>query len=155
MRIRTSRTLSFRIPGRLCPHSILFLPRAFIHLAIFFLQQRIPYIHTYIESERCRFLHPGASCIKLCNEHGRTFKSFPHLRVFVCEQRSGGRGLGLEWRSRVGGLGDPRPDVERCFQPSVDSRHLSTAVPQAIFDPASSCYLLSNFKLEQTITVSH
>lgn len=60
-----------------------------------------------------------------------------------------------EIRSGVGGSGDPRPDVDCCFQHSEAVRHLDTAVPNAIFYLVSSCCLLSNFKLDQTITISH
>lgn len=70
--------------------------------------------------------------------------------MFVCEQRSRGRGSGKnDGRNEEGdgaggccggGLGDPRPDVEHRFQ---------------TFHLVSSRCLLLNFKLKQTVTISH
>lgn len=57
----------------------------------------------------------------------------------------GDRGRMKEGGGGAGGLGDPRPDVERRFQPNAAVRRLSTAVPHAIFH--QRVIMLSAFKL--------
>lgn len=62
------------------------------------------------------------------------------------DMRKEGRGGGVDL-----GMGDPRPDV--VFAVSI--RHLDATVQHVIFRVVSSCCSLANFRLEQTITISH